>query len=61
MSISSLTRGSVIEQLVFCEKRIRELEDQNYQLLKELESLKSGLEKQSTEILNGTDSTSCTR
>lgn len=61
MSTSSLTRGSVVEQLVFCENRIQELEEQNFQLLKELESLKSTLKKQSTEIPNGSDSPSCTR
>lgn len=39
MSISSQTRGSVVEQLVFCEKCIEALEEKNYELLSMLEQL----------------------
>mgnify|MGYP001117807031 CR=1 FL=1 len=39
MSVSSQTRGSVVEQLIFCEKRIEELEDQNNELMYMLEQL----------------------
>ena len=40
MSVSSQTRGSVVEQLIFCEKRIEELEEQNYDLLEALVRIK---------------------
>lgn len=38
MSTSSQTQGSAAEQLVFCEKRIKELEEQNFKLLEEIRS-----------------------
>lgn len=40
MSESARTRGSAVEQLVFCEKRIEELEDENRRLRRALDTIK---------------------